>query len=167
MCTESGDDIEEMVQCILSLNEVYTILLVNLICINICNSYYSFLFFREAKMWLAIVKRVRTKRTRYIFFHRLKILVDVYHSGLVLIMFSYFSFQESEDMGDDSLTCEDEANEVYILFTGLTIFKFHIQFNPFLSFRMKMKRPPSRAPFLGVRRGAQGGVRLRIRVLIG
>ncbi len=30
MCTESGDDIEEMVQCILSLNEVYTILLVKI-----------------------------------------------------------------------------------------------------------------------------------------
>ena len=44
-------------------------------------------------------------------------------------------------MGDDSLTCDDEANEVYIIFAGLTIFKFHIQFNPFLSFRMKMKRP--------------------------
>ena len=57
-----------------------------------------------------------------------------------LIYLFIFFFQESEDIGDDSLTCEDEANEVYIIFASLTIFKFHIQFNPFLSFRMKMKR---------------------------
>ena len=49
---ESSEDIEEMVQCILTLNEVYTILLVNLICV-------IFVYFRVAK--LVAVKRARMK----------------------------------------------------------------------------------------------------------
>ena len=53
-----------MVQCILTLSEVYTILLVNFICVTFVHIILS--YFRRAKMKKTIVRQARTKRMRYV-----------------------------------------------------------------------------------------------------